>query len=249
MPKNDTPQPTDAQVEQEKLEQDFMMDTGSVIRTKGRHAIHCLTVIGLIEGHVSAGQEQKVTRYEHVIPQLVAIEEDPEIEGLLVILNTVGGDVEAGLALAELISGVTKPSAALVLGGGHSIGIPLAVSAKRSFIVPTATMTIHPVRHSGLVLGVPQTMRYFEQMQERITGFVESHSNISEKRFLELMMHTGELVMDVGTVLGGQQAVEEGLIDELGGLGDALNYLYRQIEANRTGTGGGEAARQEESVR
>lgn len=249
MLKNDTSQPTDAQVEQEKLEQDFMMDTGSVIRTKGRHAIHCLTVIGLIEGHVSAGQEQKVTRYEHVIPQLVAIEEDPEIEGLLVILNTVGGDVEAGLALAELISGVTKPSAALVLGGGHSIGIPLAVSAKRSFIVPTATMTIHPVRHSGLVLGVPQTMRYFEQMQERITGFVESHSNISEKRFLELMMHTGELVMDVGTVLGGEQAVEEGLIDELGGLGDALNYLYRQIEANRTGTGGGEEARQGESVR
>lgn len=249
MLKNDTSQPTDAQVEQEKLEQDFMMDTGSVIRTKGRHAIHCLTVIGLIEGHVSAGQEQKVTRYEHVIPQLVAIEEDPEIEGLLVILNTVGGDVEAGLALAELISGVTKPSAALVLGGGHSIGIPLAVSAKRSFIVPTATMTIHPVRHSGLVLGVPQTMRYFEQMQERITGFVESHSNISEKRFLELMMHTGELVMDVGTVLGGEQAVEEGLIDELGGLGDALNYLYRQIETNRTGTGGGEGARQGESVR
>ncbi len=249
MPNNDIPKPTDAQVEQEKLEQDFMMDTGSVIRTKGRHAIHCLTVIGLIEGHVSAGQEQKVTRYEHVIPQLVAIEEDPEIEGLLVILNTVGGDVEAGLALAELISGVTKPSAALVLGGGHSIGIPLAVSAKRSFIVPTATMTIHPVRHSGLVLGVPQTMRYFEQMQERITGFVQSHSHISEKRFLELMMHTGELVMDVGTVLGGEQAVAEGLIDELGGLGDALNYLYRQIEQNRTGAKNGASQGRGESVR
>ena len=249
MPNNDTPKPTDAQVEQEKLEQDFMMDTGSVIRTKGRHAIHCLTVIGLIEGHVSAGQEQKVTRYEHVIPQLVAIEEDPEIEGLLVILNTVGGDVEAGLALAELISGVTKPSAALVLGGGHSIGIPLAVSAKRSFIVPTATMTIHPVRHSGLVLGVPQTMRYFEQMQERITGFVKNHSHISEVRFLELMMHTGELVMDVGTVLGGEQAVAEGLIDELGGLGDALNYLYRQIEQNRTGAKNGASQERGESVR
>ncbi|OUN87404.1 ATP-dependent Clp protease proteolytic subunit [Gemmiger sp. An50] len=248
MPNNDTQQPTDAQVEQEKLEQDFMMDTGSVIRTKGRHAIHCLTVIGLIEGHVSAGQEQKVTRYEHVIPQLVAIEEDPEIEGLLVILNTVGGDVEAGLALAELISGVTKPSAALVLGGGHSIGIPLAVSAKRSFIVPTATMTIHPVRHSGLVLGVPQTMRYFEQMQERITGFVQSHSHISEERFLELMMHTGELVMDVGTVLGGEQAVEEGLIDELGGLGDALSYLYRQIEQNRTGAKKGASQGRGETV-
>lgn len=248
MPNNDTQQPTDAQVEQEKLEQDFMMDTGSVIRTKGCHAIHCLTVIGLIEGHVSAGQEQKVTRYEHVIPQLVAIEEDPEIEGLLVILNTVGGDVEAGLALAELISGVTKPSAALVLGGGHSIGIPLAVSAKRSFIVPTATMTIHPVRHSGLVLGVPQTMRYFEQMQERITGFVKNHSHISEERFLELMMHTGELVMDVGTVLGGEQAVEEGLIDELGGLGDALSYLYRQIEQNRTGAKKGASQGRGETV-
>lgn len=225
--------PTDAEVEQEKLEHEYMMDTGSVIRTKGRHAIHCLTVVGLIEGHVSAGQGQKVTKYEHVIPQLVAIEEDPNIEGLLVILNTVGGDVEAGLALAELISGVTKPSATLVLGGGHSIGIPLAVSAQRSFIVPTATMTIHPVRHSGLVLGVPQTMRYFEQMQERITGFVHRHSSIPEERFIQLMMDTSELVMDVGTVLDGEQAVKEGLIDELGSLGNALQYLYEEIEKNK----------------
>lgn len=231
MEMNDNRQPpTDAQVEQEKLEQEYMMDTGSVIRTKGRHAIHCLTVVGLIEGHVSADQSQKVTKYEHVIPQLVAIEEDPDIEALLVILNTVGGDVEAGLALSELISGVSKPSATLVLGGGHSIGIPLAVSGQRSFIVPTATMTIHPVRHSGLVLGVPQTMRYFEQMQERIAGFVESHSKISRERFVELMMHTGELVMDVGTVLTGQQAVHEGLIDQLGSLNDALDYLYSEIE-------------------
>ena len=222
--------PTDAQVEQEKLEQEYMMDTGSVIRTKGKYAIHCLTVVGMIEGHVSAGQNQKVTQYEHVIPQLVAIEEDPAIQGLLVILNTVGGDVEAGLALAELISGITKPSATLVLGGGHSIGIPLAVSGGRSFIVPTATMTIHPVRHSGLVLGVPQTMRYFEQMQERITGFVHRHSHISEKRFTQLMMHTGELVMDVGTMLTGEEAVKEGLIDQLGTLGDALQYLYQEIE-------------------
>lgn len=221
---------TDAQVEQEKLEKEYIMDTGSVIKTKGQHAIHCLTVVGMIEGHVYAGQNQKTTKYEHVIPQLVSIEEDPEIEGLLVILNTVGGDVEAGLALAELISGITKPSATLVLGGGHSIGIPLAVSAQRSFIVPTATMTIHPVRHSGLVLGVPQTMRYFEQMQERITGFVAGHSAISADRFTELMMHTGELVMDVGTVLDGARAVQEGLIDEMGGLGDALRYLYGAIE-------------------
>ncbi len=225
--------PTDAQVQQEQLEQDYMLETGSIIKTKGRHSIHCLTVVGLIEGHVDAGQGQKVTKYEHVIPQLVAVQEDPSIEGLLVVLNTVGGDVEAGLALAELIAGVTKPSATLVLGGGHSIGIPLAVSAQHSFIVPTATMTIHPVRHSGLVLGVPQTMRYFEQMQERIAGFVTGHSNITKERFVELMMQTGELIMDVGTVLAGPQAVQEGLMDEIGGLGDALDYLYAQIEQNQ----------------
>ena len=152
----------------QRLEHDLITDSGTVPATKGRHAIHCLTVIGTIEGHTLAPDAQKTTKYEHVIPQLVDIEEDPEIEGLLVILNTVGGDVEAGLALAELIAGVNKPSATLVLGGGHSIGIPLAVSARRSFIVPTATMTVHPVRHSGMVLGVPQTLRYFEQMQERM---------------------------------------------------------------------------------
>lgn len=218
------------EVQREILEKDYMMEMGSVLRTRGPHAIHCLTVVGQIEGHSIAPQNQKTTKYEHVIPQLVAIEEDPDVEGLLVILNTVGGDVEAGLALAELISGITKPSATLVLGGGHSIGIPLAVSARRSFIVPTATMTIHPVRHSGLVLGVPQTMRYFEQMQQRITGFVASHSQISEKRFTQLMMRTGKLVMDVGSVVDGATAVKEGLIDELGGLGDALAYLYREIE-------------------
>lgn len=214
-----------------RLEHDLIKEDGIVPATKGRHAIHCLTVIGTIEGHSLAPDAQKTTKYEHVIPQLVDIEEDPEVEGLLVILNTVGGDVEAGLALAELIAGVSKPSATLVLGGGHSIGIPLAVAARRSFIVPTATMTVHPVRHSGMVLGVPQTMRYFEQMQERITGFVERHSAISEERFVELMMHTGELVMDVGTVLTGEQAVKEGLIDQMGSLGEALQYLYQQIES------------------
>lgn len=205
-------------------------ETGSVMKTKGKHVIHCLTVIGQIEGHQLAGQTQKTTKYEHVIPQLIEMEEDPDIEGVLIILNTVGGDVEAGLALAELISGITKPSASLVLGGGHSIGIPLAVAAKRSFIVPTATMTVHPVRHSGMVLGVPQTMSYFERMQERITGFVSQHAQISEARFTELMMRTGELVMDVGSVLDGKAAVKEGLIDELGGLADAMKYLYKQIE-------------------
>ena len=217
-------------VEQQRLEEEQIEDLGSVYRTRGRHAIHCLTVIGQVEGHVEAPQGQKTTKYEHVIPQLVAVEEDPAIEGLLVLLNTVGGDVEAGLALAELIASVSKPSATLVLGGGHSIGIPLAVSARRSFIVPTATMTIHPVRHSGMILGVPQTMRWFEQMQERITGFVASHSGIPEKRYTELMLRTGELVMDVGTVLDGRRAVREKLIDQLGGVSDALEWLYREIE-------------------
>ena len=213
-----------------RLEHDLIKEDGIVPATKGRHAIHCLTVIGTIEGHTLASDAQKATKYEHVIPQLVDIEEDPEIEGLLVILNTVGGDVEAGLALAELIAGVSKPSATLVLGGGHSIGIPLAVAARHSFIVPTATMTVHPVRHSGMVLGVPQTLRYFEQMQERIVSFVTGHSKITARRFTQLMHNTGELVMDMGTVLDGTQAVEEGLIDELGGLADALEYLYKEIE-------------------
>lgn len=234
MPQTRQPEPEQVQTtEQQRLEQDAITELGSVMRTKGPHAIYCLTVIGQIEGHVAAPQGQKTTKYEHVIPQIVAVQEDPDIEGLLIILNTVGGDVEAGLALAELIAGLTKPTATLVLGGGHSIGIPLAVSARRSFIVPTATMTVHPVRHSGMVLGVPQTMRYFEQMQERITGFVTAHSRLSRRRFSQLMLHTGELVMDMGTVLDGNRAVEEGLIDQLGGLSDALQYLYDQIEQTK----------------
>ena len=217
-------------VEQQRLEQEQIEDLGSIWRTRGKHAIHCLTVVGQVEGHVEAPQGQKTTKYEHVIPQLVAVQEDPGIEGLLVLLNTVGGDVEAGLALAELIASISKPSAAVVLGGGHSIGIPLAVSARRSFIVPRATMTIHPVRHSGMILGVPQTMRWFEQMQERITGFVAAHSGMTEKRYTELMLRTGELVMDVGTVLDGRKAVREKLIDQLGGISDALEWLYQEIE-------------------
>ena len=217
-------------VEQQRLEKERIEDDGTVTLTRGGHAIHCLTVIGQVEGHTEAPQGQKTTKYEHVIPQLAAVQEDPRIEGLLVLLNTVGGDVEAGLALAELIASVSKPSATLVLGGGHSIGIPLAVAARHSFIVPTATMTVHPVRHSGMVLGVPQTLRYFEQMQERIVSFVTAHSKITARRFTQLMHNTGELVMDMGTVLDGRQAVEEGLIDELGGLRDALGYLYKEIE-------------------
>ncbi|MCI6740375.1 MAG: ATP-dependent Clp protease proteolytic subunit [Bacteroidales bacterium] len=216
--------------EESREQRQEIFDTGSITCMHGEHIIHCLTVVGQIEGHTLAPASQKTTKYEHVIPQLIAVEEDPAIEGLMVILNTVGGDVEAGLALAELISGISKPSATLVLGGGHSIGIPLAVSARRSFIVPTATMTIHPVRHSGLVLGVPQTMRYFDQMQERITGFVAGHSHMSARRFNQLMMHTGELVMDMGTVLDGSQAVKEGLMDEIGSVGKVLQYLYKEIE-------------------
>ena len=222
--------PTDAQVEQEKLEQEYMMDTGSVIRTKGRHAIHCLTVVGLIEGHVSADQSQKVTKYEHVIPQLVAIEEDPDIEALLVILNTVGGDVEAGLALSELISGVSKPSATLVLGGGHSIGIPLAVAGKVTLMAPSASMTIHPIRMSGLMIAAPQTYHYFERLQDRITRFVAAHSHITEERFRQLMLSSGDMANDVGSIVYGEEAVAEGLMDRVGTLSDALNALYRQME-------------------
>lgn len=217
-----------SQPEPEK-EQNDIVEMGSVT-TKGKHLIHCLTIIGQVEGHYILPSQNKTTKYEHVIPQLVAIEEDPEIKGLVIMINTVGGDVEAGLAIAELIAGMTKPTVSLVLGGGHSIGVPLAVSSKRSFIVPSATMTVHPVRMSGLVLGVPQTFSYFEKMQERIVRFVTEHSSISEERFTELMMTTGELAMDVGTVLNGKDAVKEGLIDELGGLADAISYLYAMID-------------------
>lgn len=205
-------------------------ETGSITVSKDGHFIHCLTIIGQIEGHYILPSQNKTTKYEHVIPQLVAIEESKEIEGLLIILNTVGGDVEAGLAIAELLSTMKTPTASLVLGGGHSIGVPLAVSCKRSFIVPSATMTVHPVRMNGLVLGVPQTLSYFEKMQDRIVRFVANNSQISAEKFRELMMITGELVMDVGTVLDGEGAVKSGLIDELGGLSDALDFLDRCIE-------------------
>lgn len=205
-------------------------ETGSITVKKNGHFIHCLTIIGQIEGHYILPSQNKTTKYEHVIPQLVAIEESREIEGLLIILNTVGGDVEAGLAIAELLSTMKTPTASLVLGGGHSIGVPLAVSCRRSFIVPSATMTVHPVRLNGLVLGVPQTLSYFEKMQDRIVNFVENNSNITAEAFRSLMMKTGELIMDVGTVLDGDGAVQCGLIDELGGLSNALDYLNSVIE-------------------
>lgn len=206
-----------------------IVDTGSITVDKNGHYIHCLTIIGQIEGHYILPAQNKTTKYEHVIPQLVAIEESDEIEGLIVILNTVGGDIEAGLAIAELISGMKTPVVSLVLGGGHSIGVPLAVSARKSFIVPSATMTIHPVRMNGLVLGVPQTLSYFDKMQERIVRFVTENSGISSEKYRSLMLETGELVMDVGTVLDGESAVKSGLIDELGGLSDALDCLYKMI--------------------
>ena len=210
-----------------------VVENGAVTTNDGRHTIHCLTIIGQIEGHYALPQENKTTKYEHVIPQLVAIEESQEIEGLLILLNTVGGDIEAGLALADLIAGMTKPTVSLVLGGGHSIGVPLAVAAKKSFIASTATMTIHPVRINGLVLGVPQAFTYFQRMQERITTFVTSNSHMSPKRFTELCMNTDELATDVGSVLDGEDAVKEGLIDGLGSLSDAIGALNAMIDENR----------------
>ena len=205
---------------------------GAIPSFSGKHKIYCLTVIGEIEGHNVLPEQTKTTKYEHIIPQLVAVEESKEIEGLLVILNTVGGDVEAGLAIAELISGMKKPTVSFVLGGGHSIGVPLAVSAKRSFIAPSATMTVHPVRSNGLFIGVPQMFNHFARMQERITAFVSRNSHISSERFTELMMKTGEMVTDVGSVLSGEMAVEEGLIDEIGTLDRVIEGLYDLIENN-----------------
>lgn len=209
-----------------------IIDSGSITVERNGKLVHCMTIIGQIEGHYILPSQNKTTKYEHMIPQLVAVEESDCIDGLLIILNTVGGDIEAGLAIAELIAGMKKPTVSLVLGGGHSIGVPLAVSADESFITPSATMTIHPVRMNGLVLGVPQTLYYFQQMQERIVNFVCNNSKMPPEKFRELMLATGELVMDVGTVLEGKEAVEGGLIDSLGSLSDALDRLYEMIEQN-----------------
>ncbi len=205
-------------------------ESGFVAAQNAEHLIHCLTIIGEIEGHYILPPQNKTTKYEHIIPALVAIEQDRTIEGLLIILNTVGGDVEAGLAIAELIAGMETPTVSIVVGGGHSIGVPLAVCAKRSFIVPTATMTIHPVRMNGLVLGIPQTLSYFDRMQDRITSFVTRNSRIPADKFREFMMKKDELVMDVGSVVDGETAVSSGLIDCLGGLSDAIKCLYSLIE-------------------
>lgn len=219
-------------VESEKLAEDIrqIKEMGSVTLPDAKRVIHCLNIIGQVEGHYILPAQNKTTKYEHIIPALVAIEQDRSIEGLVIILNTVGGDVEAGLAIAELIASMKTPTVSMVVGGGHSIGVPLAVCAKKSFIVPSATMTIHPVRMNGLVLGVPQTLSYFDKMQERIVRFVCDNSAIKPERFRELMMSTGELVMDVGSVIDGEQAVKEGLIDRLGGLSEAIDCLYDMIE-------------------
>ena len=217
---------------EEQVTADQPSDNGVFASANAEHNIHCLNVIGQIEGHYILPPQNKTTKYEHIMPALVAIEQDMSIEGLLIILNTVGGDVEAGLAISELIAGMSKPTVSIVVGGGHSIGVPLAVSARKSFIVPSATMTIHPVRMNGLLLGIPQTLSYFERMQERIINFVSKNSDIKPERFRELMMKKDELVMDVGSVLDGETAVNEGLIDSLGGLSDAVQCLYSLIENN-----------------
>lgn len=219
------------QTENEQTEQ--IIELGSDITKGSKGSIYTLTIIGQIEGHQVLPDTAKTTKYEHVLPLLAGIEESDEIEGLLLLLNTVGGDIEAGLAIAEMIAGMKKPTVSLVLGGGHSIGIPLAVCTKKSFITPTASMTVHPVRMTGLVVGAPQTFRYFQRIQEQIAHFVTENSGISKEQFERYMMATGEMATDVGTILYGNEAVASGLIDRLGGLNDALTALHKMIEKQR----------------
>ena len=221
-------------MEEEKAPvQDLIEELGAGLTRTERGCIYTLTIIGQIEGHQVAPDTVKTTKYEHVLPLLAMIEESEDIDGLLLLLNTVGGDIEAGLAISELISGMKKPTVSLVLGGGHSIGIPLAVSAKKSMIAPSASMMIHPVRMSGLVVGAPATYHYFQRIQEQITDFVTANSRISKERFLEYMMATGQIATDVGTIVYGREAVESGLIDRLGSLHDALDTLHRMIAAKK----------------
>jgi ATP-dependent protease ClpP protease subunit len=217
-------------IEEQNTQQDQLIELGSDV-TKGKQGnIYTLTIIGQVEGHQVAPDTVKTTKYEHVLPLLAGIEESDEFDGLLLLLNTVGGDIEAGLAIAEMIAGMKKPTVSLVLGGGHSIGIPLAVCTKKSFITPTASMTVHPVRMTGLVVGAPQTYRYFHRIQEQIAEFVTTNSKISKADFEHYMMATGEMATDVGTILYGREAVASGLIDKLGGLQDALAALHKMIE-------------------
>ena len=226
-------EPDGSEQEQSPQKQAFDGESGSILTCHNDKIIHCLTIIGQIEGHYILSPQNKTTKYEHIIPLLMSVEEDDGIDGLLILLNTVGGDVEAGLAIAELISGMKKPSVSVVLGGGHSIGIPLAVAAKKSFIAKSASMTVHPVRTTGLTLGVPQAFEYFRRMQDRITNFVTEHSSVSPRRYSELVLNTGELVTDVGTILDGEDAVREGLIDAVGTVSEAIEALYEMIENSR----------------
>ena len=216
-----------------KQEREQVLELGSDVTKSSQGRIYTLTIIGQVEGHQVAPENVKTTKYEHVLPLLAGIEESEDIDGLLLLLNTVGGDIEAGLAIAEMIAGMKKPTVSLVLGGGHSIGIPLAVCTKKSFITPTASMTVHPVRMTGLVVGAPQTFRYFQRIQEQIADFVTANSGISRKAFEDYMMATGEMATDVGTILYGKEAVSSGLIDHLGGLNDALAALHAMIEENQ----------------
>ena len=221
--------------ERKEPEQKQILELGADVTKSSKGNIYTLTIIGQVEGHMNAPENVKTTKYEHVLPLLASIEESDEIDGLLLLLNTVGGDIEAGLAIAEMIAGMKKPTVSLVLGGGHSIGIPLAVCTKKSFITPTASMTVHPVRMTGLVVGAPQTFRYFQRIQEQIADFVTANSGISKEKFEGYMMATGEMATDVGTILYGKEAVASGLIDKLGGLNDALTALHRMIDKKNRG--------------
>ena len=223
------------ELQKEDCQNEQIKDMGQVILDGNpkKYKVELLTIIGEVEGHESAPAHSKTTKYEHVLPKLAMIEDDAEVDGLLILLNTVGGDVEAGLAIAEMIASLSVPTVSLVLGGGHSIGVPMAVSADYSFVVPSATMVIHPVRSSGMFIGVAQTYRNMEKIQDRITTFISNHSNTTQKRLEELMLDTTQLVKDVGTMLEGKEAVEEGLIDEVGGMKEALAKLYQMIEERK----------------
>lgn len=214
-----------AEKEEKSEKNEQIKEFSGITVSLGDKKIECISIIGLIEGHYLVGDNQKTTKYEHILPLLLSAEQDPAVSGIIVLINTMGGDVEAGLAISEMIASMSKPTVSLVLGGSHSIGVPLAVSCQRSFIVPSATMMIHPVRITGTVIGAPQTFYYFEKMQERITKFVSDHSRITKERFSELMMQTDEIATDVGSIINGEQAVKEGLIDSLGGLCDALDAI------------------------
>lgn len=233
--KKDHDEKKDQELKKEQDQEQLIREAGQMTLDENakNYKIHLLSIIGEIEGHECLPANTKTTKYEHVLPQLAAIEDSQEIEGLLVLINTVGGDVESGLAIAEMIASLSKPSVSLVLGGSHSIGVPLAVATEYSFIVPTGTMIIHPVRMTGMVIGVPQTYDYFKKIQDRIVGFIASHCNTTEDRLEQLMMETGILTKDVGTILVGSQSVDEGIINEVGGIKEAMAKLYAMIEERR----------------